>query len=452
MKTSLQWGGRFDAAPDAALLAFGSSLEDDLVLAPFDVRVSRAHVAALLAGNVIDGARAVALVSAIERVESEIADGTFAAFAREQQFEDIHGAIDARVREFEPDAGASLHAGRSRNDQVATTLTLYAANRAARGAQLAITIVRHLKDLAEHELIEETILAATTHTQPAQPVLFAFYLAAIAEPFVRTARRFADVSRSAQRFCPLGSGAVAGSTLPLDRGAASATLGFSAPSRNAMDSIGTRDAVLDVAHAFVRAAADASRVSAELIMWATPAFGYVRLGDRSSTGSSLMPQKRNPDIFELVRGGASELLGLYTGAVASTIGIAPSYHRDLQQTKRMALEVCERGSVLLDAFLRALADTSFDREAMKRRAGEGYTVATDMADDLVRTGVSAREAHSRIGELVSRAERDALPLEGAPSPGQSVAMKATSGSTSPKAVRAALDALTSELEEIGTLI
>ncbi len=452
MKTTLQWGGRFAAAPDVALLAFGSSLEDDLVLAPFDVRVSRAHVAALLAGKVIDGAQATALDGALQRVESEITDGSFAAFARAQEFEDIHGAIDARVRDLEPEAGASLHAGRSRNDQVATTLALYAADRAGHGARIASAIVRHLKELAERELAAGSVLAATTHTQPAQPILFAFWLAAIAEPFVRTARRFANVARSARRFCPLGSGAVAGSTLALDRNAASTMLGFASPSRNAMDSIGTRDAALDVAHAFVRAAADASRVSAELIVWATPAFGYARLGDRSSTGSSLMPQKRNPDTFELVRGGASELLGLYTGAVASTIGIAPSYHRDLQQTKRMTLEICERGTLLLDAFLRALADTSFDREAMERRAGEGFTVATDMADELVRKGASAREAHAQIGEEVSRAERAGRPLAGAPSPHDSVAMKATSGSTSPNAVRASLDAMGSELEEIETLV
>ncbi len=448
MKTSLQWGGRFGGAPDAALLAFGSSLEDDFVLAPFDVRVSRAHVAALFAGNVIDGANAAILDGALQRVEGEIQDGSFTAFARAEPFEDIHGAIDARVRELEPEAGASLHAGRSRNDQVATTLALYAADRAVRGARIAGSIIRHIKELAERELAEETILAATTHTQPAQPILFAFWLAAIAEPFVRAARRFANVAHDARRFSPLGSGAVAGSTLPLHRGAASAMLGFTSPSRNAMDSIGTRDTALDVAHAFVRAAADASRVSAEVIVWATPAFGYVHLGDGSSTGSSLMPQKRNPDTFELVRGGASELLGLYTGAVASTIGIGPSYHRDLQHTKRMTIEICERGTMLLDAFLRALVDTSFDREAMARDASNGYTVATDMADELVRNGVPARDAHARIGELVSQAERERRPLEGAPTAHASVAMKATSGSTSPQAVRVALDALARELAEI----
>lgn len=452
MRETLQWGGRFTAAPDRALLAYGSSLEDDLVLAPFDVRVSRAHVAALRGRAIVSSAKADALDLALDRVAREIREGFFEIYARGNVFEDVHGAIDARVRELEPDAGAYLHAGRSRNDQVATTLALYAMDRAARGLTLATAIASHLKDLAERELLEETVLAATTHTQPAQPVLFAFWLAAVAEPFVRTARRFALAAAAARRFCPLGSAAVAGSTLPLDRDAACATLGFDAPSRNAMDSIGTRDSVLDVAHAFVRAGADASRISAELITWAAPAFGYVRLGERSSTGSSLMPQKRNPDIFELVRGGASELLGLYAGAVGSTIGIAPSYHRDLQQTKRMALTICERGVALLDAFVRALADTSFDRDAMERRAAEGYTAATDMADLLVRGGASARSAHERIGELVAFAEQSSRPLEGAPAPRESVSMKATSGSTSPQAVRTALDSLGLEIDEIRSLI
>ena len=452
MKETLQWGGRFTAAPDPALLAYGSSLEDDLVLAPFDVRVSRAHLAALQGGSIISAGKARALELALDRVAREIREGFFEVYARGNVFEDIHGAIDARVRELEPDAGAYLHAGRSRNDQVATTLALYAIDRAVRGLTLAAAAALHLKKLAEQELAEETVLAATTHTQPAQPVLLAFWLAAVAEPFVRTARRFAQSATAARRFCPLGSAAVAGSTLPLDRNAACEALGFDSPSRNAMDSIGTRDGVLDVAHAFVRAGADASRVSAELIMWATPAFGYVRLGERSSTGSSLMPQKRNPDIFELVRGGASELLGLYAGAVGSTIGIAPSYHRDLQQTKRMALSICERGVALLDAFVRALADTSFDREAMERRAAEGYTVATDMADQLVRHGASARQAHERIGELVALAEQSSRTLEGAPTPRESVTMKATSGSTSPKAVRAALDSIAAELDEIESAI
>jgi argininosuccinate lyase len=461
--TSLQWGGRFNSPPDAALIAFGSSLEDDLALASFDVQTSLAHVDALAGGGIIDGATAEALRDALARVANDVADGSFAAYARNAGAEDVHGAIDARVRELEPEAGALLHAGRSRNDQVATTLALYASDRARAGAKRAASIARHLLARAAEELDARTIVAATTHMQPAQPVLLAFWLQAAAEPFVRSAHRFREAARFARESCPLGSGAVSGSTLPLDRKAACKRLGFEHPSRNAMDAIGTRDAILDVAQICARALADASRVSAEIVLWATPGFGYVRLGDSSSTGSSLMPQKRNPDIFELVRGCASEVAGLYLGAFSSTIGMPLSYHRDLQETKRLAIAACERTLAALDAFERALRDTSFVREKMAARAGEGYTVATDLADALIMRGVSAREAHHLVGSIVRAAEEAGRPLEArdlaalasetglkdfnAPlDPFASIEAKATAGSTAPSAVRAGLAALAAELD------
>jgi argininosuccinate lyase len=462
---TLQWGGRFGAAPDAALLAFGSSLEDDLVLAPFDVHTSQAHVDALAGGKIIDAVTAGALQNALKTVANEIVAGTFAAYARDTNAEDVHGAIDARVRELEPEAGALLHAGRSRNDQVATTLALYAHDRALHGAQRVKSIARHLVARASEELSEGTLLAATTHMQPAQPVLLAFWLQAAAEPFVRGAHRFAAAAEAAMHVCPLGSGAVSGSTLPLDRDAACKRLGFAHPSRNAMDAIGTRDAVLDVAQACVRALADASRVSAEIVIWATPAFGYVRLGDASSTGSSLMPQKRNPDIFELVRGYASEAAGLFFGALTSTIGMPLSYHRDLQETKRLAIATCERALAALDVFERALRDTTFERSAMQARAGAGYTVATDLADALIAAGVTARDAHALVGAVVRAAEESGRALDAhdlgalamdaglkelkAPlTPAESVAAKKTSGSTSPDAVRAGLALLAAELDSL----
>ncbi len=453
MPTDLQWGGRFTTPPDPALSAFGSSLEDDLVLAPFDVAVSQAHVRALAGGNIVTAELAASLVEALTYVSSEIARGQFAAYARRGAFEDVHGAIDARVRELAPEAGAWLHTGRSRNDQVATALALYSADRAGRGRARCSSIARHLLDTAALELEAGTLLAATTHWQPAQPVLFAFWLAAVAESFVRGAERFQHAAAAAMRWCPLGSGAVSGSTLPLDRDAACAQLGFAAPTRNALDAVGSRDALLDAAHAFARAVTDSSRACAELIVWATPAFGYVRLGDASSTGSSLMPQKRNPDTFELVRGGAAELNGLYSGALASLAGLPLSYHRDLQQTKRLGLLVCERGTAMLDVFEIALRDTSFDRARMSEHAGDGFTVATDLADALIRQGVSARDAHARVGAAVRDAERRGMELEidgldGPLTPGASVRAKVTSGSTSPGAVQAALSSLRAELDAL----
>jgi argininosuccinate lyase len=447
--SSLQWGGRFASAPDAALLAFGSSLADDLVLAPFDVRCSRAHVAAL--AGVLAPSDAAALLDALDRVAGEVDDGTFAAWATTHAFEDVHGAIDARVRELAGPAGERLHAGRSRNDQVATTLLLYARDRAARGVQGSLDVAALFEDRAERALERGTLLAATTHWQPAQPVLLAFWLDAAAQGFVRAAERFARVAADAARFCPLGSAALAGSSLPLDRAAAARELGFGAPSRNALDSVGDRDVALDLLHAAVRAAIAASRPSEELVIWATPAFGYVRLDDAASTGSSLMPQKRNPDPFELVRAAGARAIGVYAGALASTNGVALSYHRDLQQTKAQVIEGTEAALAALDAFRRAFAHVHFNDAVTGARAGDGYTVATDLADALVLAGATARDAHRAVGERVVVAEEEGRPLDGrdatalgvpgAPvDAGTSILGKRTAGSTGPAAVTASIGA------------
>ena len=381
--------------------------------------------------------------------------------------EDVHGAIDARVRELcdGGDSGRRLHAGRSRNDQVATTLALYARDRATAGLERARSIAAHLLQRAHDELDAGTLLAACTHWQPAQPVLLAFWLAAAGEAFVLATERFERARAESRRFCPLGSAAIAGSSLPLDRDAAAAILGFEAPSMNAMASIGSRDTLLDVSDAFLRAAIAASRVASEFVIWCTSAYGYARAGDRSSTGSSAMPQKRNPDPFELVRGGASELLGYQTGVLASLCGLALSYHRDLQQTKRLALQAIERGGALLAAFERALRDVSFDRQRMSAAAGAGYTVATDVADMLVIAGIDTRRAHFLVGASVAAAEaqrRDLddvdlahlaaaagiAPFAGPLDPRDAVAAKRTSGSTSPAAVRNSLDALEQRLAAV----
>ena len=446
----LQWGGRFASAPDAELLEFGSSLADDLVLAPFDVRCSRAHVTAL--ANVISVDDAASLREALDRVADEITGGTFTAWAAlGGSFEDVHGAIDARVREYAGTAGERLHAGRSRNDQVATTLLLYARDRAERGARLALDTAALIEDRAQSALERRALLAATTHWQPAQPVLLGFWLDAAAQGFVRAAERFARVAADAARFCPLGSAALAGSSLPLDRAAAARELGFAEPSRNALDAVGDRDVALDLLHAAARAVVAASRPSEELVIWATPAFGYVRLDDAASTGSSLMPQKRNPDPFELVRAAGARAIGAYTGALASANGIALSYHRDLQETKAHVIQGTEAALTALDAFRRAFAHVHFNEATTTARAGDGYTVATDLADALIAGGATAREAHRAVGTRVLLAEDQERPLNasdlaalgipGTPvDPLGSVLGKRTAGSTHPDAVAASIAA------------
>ena len=453
---ALQWGGRFASEPDATLLAYGSSLADDLHLARYDVRTSLAHVAALVDGRIINDADGGALTSALERVRAEIEAGTFAAWATAQNFEDVHGAIDARVREIAGDAGDRLHSGRSRNDQVATTLLLFVRDLAERGARLCLDTAALCTDRAVEESQRGTVVAATTHWQPAQPVLLAQWIDAVARGFVRAADRFARVAADARLFCPLGSGALAGSSLPIARATAARLLDFDAPSANSLDAVGDRDVLLDFAEAAMRAVLYASRPSEELVLWAAPAFGYVRIDDAASTGSSLMPQKRNPDPFELVRGNAGKLLGAYAGAAATVKGTALSYHRDLQETKAIVIHAGLDALASIDAFRRAFAHVRFQHAAMEARAASGYTVATDLADAMIAGGATARDAHRAVGERVLRAETegrpldsgdvDALGLSDAPLDARaSVAAKRTAGSTHPDEVARAVAATRAQI-------
>lgn len=462
---ALQWGGRFAGDADDGLLTFGSSLHEDLVLAPFDLAGSLAHVEAMAGGGIVNERDACALRAALRAVGEEIVSGEFAQWAARMRAEDVHGAIDARVRALAGSAGERLHAGRSRNDQVATTLLLYVRDRASAGAQRSRAIAAALVASARRELAAGTIVAGCTHRQPAQPVLLAFMLGAWSEPFVRAAARFARVGADARAWCPLGSGALAGSSLPLDRRAACSALGFEAPSRNALDAIGNRDAALDLAHACVRALIDASRICEEIVAWCSPAYGFVDLSDAAATGSSLMPQKRNPDPFELVRARAASLAGMYAGALATLCGLAPSYQRDLQETKAATLTIVERALAALDAFARAWEAVGFARERMNAAAGTGYTIATDWADALIARGTPARAAHALVGAAVARAEAERRPLNrvdldalaaaagvapfDAPlDPGASVAAKQTIGSTAPVQVARQLDALDAELASL----
>lgn len=443
--TALQWGGRFVAAADPELLAFGSSLEEDFVLAPFDVACSLAHVEALEGGGIVTPVRAAALRTALRIVAAEIADGTFAAFARTLAAEDIHGAIDSRVRELVESDGEWLHAGRSRNDQVATTLLLYVRDRARRAAARSHEIASALVARARATLDAQTVLAGCTHRQPAQPVLLSFVLVAWSEPFVRATERLRGVGREAALASPLGSAALAGSGLPLDRERAARALGFTAPSRNALDAIGNRDAALDLAHACVRAVVDASRIAEELIAWSAPAYGYVRLGDAASTGSSLMPQKRNPDPFELVRAYAAKLVGTYAGVLGTLCGLAPSYQRDLQVTKSGTMTIAEDAIAVLAAFARAWDAVSFVPERMERTALDGATIATDVADMMIAGGASPRQAHARVGAAVAHAESEGRPLDAALDARASVAAKRTRGSTAPADVREQIASLETQL-------
>ncbi len=463
--TTLQWGGRFARAPDEALLAFGSSLEEDLVLAPFDVQCSLAHVEALR-GAVLDDARCNDLGRALHAVAAEISAGTFAEYARASGAEDVHGAIDARVRELAADAGEWLHAGRSRNDQVATTLLLYARDRAQRGASRAAAIASALVRRGRAEFDAGTIVAACTHRQPAQPVLLAFVLAAWSEPFARAAKRFRAIAVDAVRSCPLGSAALAGSTLPLGR----AARGKRARLRRAFTERARRD-WQSRRYAGPRARERALR----------PRCIACRRGADRMVGARLWlcaHRRRRRDRLEphaaetqsrSVRVGARarrELIGAYAGALATLHGLAPSYQRDLQETKAQAISIVEDALATLAAFERALSAVEFARGRMNATALDGYTVATDVADALIANGIPARAAHALVGGAVAQAEAEGRPLAqsdltlmaaqaglerlDAPLDARaSVHAKRTCGSTAPDAVCEQLASLAEELAALG---
>ena len=433
----LLWGGRFAAAPDAALIAFASSSDEDRLLAPFDVDGSAAHVRVLRRAGLLDAAEADALLAALATVATELPSATLGAGG---SFEDVHSAIEARVTELAGvRAGGKLHTGRSRNDQVATALALYLRASLAEIASLALDIARDVVDRASVELEAETLFAGHTHGQPAQPILLAFYLHAFAVGVARSARRLSAVRASIDR-CPLGAGPIAGSSLPLDREYAAALLGFGGgPTENALDTVGDRDGALEALFACAMLVTQLSRVAADIVNWSTPALGYVRIDDQAATGSSAMPQKKNPDVFELVRAKAASVCGHLSAALAQLKGLPLSYQRDLQECKRNTIAGVEEAKRCAAAFRAALRCVRFDRERCERSADIGDSSATDLMERLVLEGVPAREAHRRIGERIRRAESgtgDALPRIDARS---SVHAKCTYGSTHPRLLATALE-------------
>ena len=324
--------------------------------------------------------------------------------------EDVHGAIDARVRDLADGAGDYLHAGRSRNDQVATALALYVRDRAERGAPVA-GASRARRSRAHARPSRRHVVAATTHWQPAQPVLLAFWLGAVAENFARATTRFERVASDAAQAWPLGAAACCGTGLPLDRAFSANLLGFAEPARNALDTVGDRDLGLDLLHATARALTAASRVSEELVLWCTPAFGYARLADAASTGSSIMPQKRNPDPFELVRGAAAAANGAYAGAARldhRRRALVPSRPpgNEVADLARQRTRAGGARGLRLGIRVRRLR-----RGRMNARAGDGYTLATDLADALTLRGLDTRRAHALVGARVLAAEREGRALD-----------------------------------------
>jgi argininosuccinate lyase len=438
--TSFLWGARFDAPPDAQLIDFASSFRDDLAIAAFDIRASRAHVLVLERAQVVSSGEACTLDNALVTVGRELADRSFDGDAT---FEDIHSAIEARVSELAgAEVGGKLHSGRSRNDQVATAIALFARDGLGGVASDAAGLAVEFLDAADRELTAESLMPGTTHCQPAQPILIAFWLHAAGVGVARQIRRL-DVMRDSMNRCPLGAAALAGSSLPLDRRLAAAVLDFTAgPSENALDSVGDRDMVLDTLYACSTLLVHLSRVAAELIAWCSPLVGFVRLSDDAATGSSIMPHKRNPDTFELVRAKAASVAALLTSVFAQLKGLPISYHRDLQESKRALIAGLAETQVSVRAFRRAFSSISFDRARCNAAVVDPFVCSTDLAERMILGGVPFRAAHAAVGGRIKTAEAAGAPLcgdDGAPlDPLSSVRAKATLGSTNPSLLRQAI--------------
>lgn len=389
------WGGRFSSGPAGALTELSRSTHFDWRLADVDLRGSVAHARVLHRAGLLDDDAYAAMVTALEELRSDVASGAFVPVPDD---EDVHGALErGLIERAGADLGGRLRAGRSRNDQIATLVRMYLRENARVIAALVLDVVDALVDQAAAH--PGAPMPGRTHLQHAQPVLLAHHLLAHAWPLLRDVERWTDWDRRAAR-SPYGSGALAGSSLGLDPAAVAADLGFDGPVENSIDGTASRDVVAEFAFVAAMAGVDLSRLAEDVILWATKEFGFVRLDDAFSTGSSIMPQKKNPDVAELARGKAGRLVGDLTGLLTTLKGLPLAYNRDLQEDKEPVFDQVDTLLVLLPAVSGMVATLAFDTERMAALAPQGFSLATDVAEWLVRQGVPFRVAHEVAGACV----------------------------------------------------
>jgi len=399
------WGGRFSGGPAPALAALSKSTHFDWQLAPYDIRGSQAHAKALHRAGLLSDTDAAAMQEALDRLAADVASG---AFRPSGDDEDVHTALErGLIERAGADLGGKLRAGRSRNDQIATLIRMYLRDQARQVASAVLDLVDVL--IARAQQAEDAVLPGRTHLQSAQPVLLAHQLLAHAWPLLRDVDRFIDWDVRAAR-SPYGSGALAGSSLGLDPAAVATDLGFDGPTENSIDGTAARDVVAEFAFIAAMIGIDLSRLAEEIIIWNTVEFGFIKLADEYSTGSSIMPQKKNPDIAELTRGKAGRLIGDLTGLLATLKGLPLAYNRDLQEDKEPVFDQVASLRLLLPALTGLLATATFDTQRMAALAPRGYTLATDIAEWLVRRGVPFRHAHEIAGECVRRCEARGVDL------------------------------------------
>jgi argininosuccinate lyase len=407
--TNAQWGGRFAAAPAEIMQRINASIGFDRALWRQDIAGSRAHAAMLAHVGILGAADERAIAAGLDAIAAEIEAGRFAF---DEALEDIHMNIEARLAARIGDAGRRLHTARSRNDQVATDFRLWVRD-AIDGLDAQVRdVMRALAARAAAHAADP--MPGFTHLQTAQPVTFGHHLLAYVEMFARDRGRLAD-ARARLNECPLGSAALAGTSFPIDRDMTARALGFSRPTANSLDAVSDRDFALEFLAACAIAAMHLSRFAEEIVIWCSAPFGFVRLSDAFTTGSSIMPQKKNPDAAELARGKTGRVMGALVSLLTVMKGLPLAYAKDMQEDKEPVFDAAASLSLVLAATAGMVRDMQPDRARMAAAAGAGFSTATDLADWLVRVlGLPFRTAHHVTGRLVARAEADGVGLEALP--------------------------------------
>ena len=400
------WGGRFASGPAEAMAALSKSTQFDWALAPYDIRASKAHARVLNKAGLLSETDLTSMLAGLDRLAADVESGVFVAAESD---EDVHGALErGLIERAGTELGGRLRAGRSRNDQVATLFRMWLRDAVRRIAAGLVTVVDALVEQAAAH--PDAVMPGKTHLQAAQPVLLAHHLLAHAHPLLRDIDRLRDFDKRAA-VSPYGSGALAGSSLGLDPEAIAADLDFDAAAANSIDATSSRDFAAEAAFVLAMIGVDLSRMAEEVIIWSTPEFGYVTLADAWSTGSSIMPQKKNPDVSELTRGKAGRLIGNLTGLLATLKAQPLAYNRDLQEDKEPLFDSVAQLELLLPAIAGLVATLTFHTGRMADLAPAGFTLATDIAEWMVRGGVPFRVAHEAAGACVRTAESRGVGLD-----------------------------------------
>ena len=399
------WGGRFSGGPSEAMFALSVSTHFDWVLAPYDVLASKAHAKVLHKAGLLSDVDLDTMLSGLTELGEKVASGEFRPAPTD---EDVHGAMERGLIEIVgPEVGGRLRAGRSRNDQVATLFRMWVRDAIRDTAAQVSDLVDALADQAAAH--PDAIMPGKTHSQAAQPILLAHELLGHAQPLLRDIERLQDLDKRLA-VSPYGSGALAGSSLQLDPEAIAEELGFDAAAENSLDGTAARDFASETAFVLAQIAVDMSRLSEEIIYWCTPEYGYVTLDDAWSTGSSIMPQKKNPDVPELTRGKTGRLIGNLTGLLSTLKAQPLAYNRDLQEDKEPIVDSVAQLNLLLPAMTGLVSTLTFHEDRMRELAPRGFTLATDLAEWMVRQGVPFREAHEASGACVRIAEERGVDL------------------------------------------